>query len=639
MSNLWRELRTGEIANWPSADRCLFISSVVFLLYLYAALLVAYLAYSANRPSFIAPGGLSLLETVSQVTVAAWAVLVLTSFVLRRRAAESDWFVHLPIQLYALNSAFFSYMMGPLTTPFFPFAFLGGMLVAIPLFGYGPTLGGAASMVFLVLGASIAEQLHLLPYAPLLQSWPMDDGQLSTVWLVGLGSFELVALLLSLILAILLIDQLRQRERALLEQGDHLREAAADLEALGSTLTARNEQLRQQAEQLEMARDVAQASDLAKSRFLSRVSHETRTPLSGILGFAELLKGRHFGDLTERQAMYVQHIQESGQHLFELINDLLDVTKLETGAVDLNIERVSPAELVLEVVENLEPARLQKELEIINDVGDEAPALEVDRRRFRQILYNLLSNAMKFTPRCGSVGVRWRPESSGWLCIEIWDDGIGIARHELQAIFEEFHQVDRERDEALGGSGIGLSLASRLAELHGGRIRVESEPGRGSTFGVILPRAQEEAAASRAAGVSNDESSISEQPRRNVRVLVAEDNAANAAVVRGLLEIRGIEPILVSNGPDAVETVLEQLPMLVLMDIQMPGFDGFEALRRIRADERSAEIPVLAMTAGAGERDLSRYLDAGFDALIPKPIDSSQLDDELERFLPDSSRA
>ncbi|MEE2672965.1 MAG: ATP-binding protein [Myxococcota bacterium] len=251
--------------------------------------------------------------------------------------------------------------------------------------------------------------------------------------------------------------------------------------------TRLNKQLKEQAEDLAEARDAAQASDAAKSRFLSQVSHETRTPLSGILGFTELLELRHFGELNERQAGYVGQIRESGEHLLELINDLLDVTRLDTDKVDLSLEDVSPAEVVLEVVQNLELGSREKGISIVNEVGADAPILRVDRRRFRQSLYNLLSNALKFTQAGCAVGLRWRIESRGWLCIEVWDEGIGIAAEELEPIFDEFHQVDRKRDEGLGGTGIGLALTRRLAELHGGHVRVESELGRGSSFFLVMP--------------------------------------------------------------------------------------------------------------------------------------------------------
>jgi signal transduction histidine kinase/CheY-like chemotaxis protein len=406
-------------------------------------------------------------------------------------------------------------------------------------------------------------------------------------------------------------------------------------------LTERGEHLREANEELKKARDAAQASDMAKSRFLSQVSHETRTPLSGILGFTELLELPHFGELNERQASFVRQIRESGEHLLELINDLLDVTRLDTGTVELALEDVSPAEVVLEVVDNVERGSPEKGISIVNEVGADAPTLRVDRRRFRQSLYNLLSNALKFTPAGGTAGLRWRIEPGGWLCIEVWDQGIGIAAEELESIFDEFHQVDRKRDEALGGSGMGLGLTRRLAELHGGHVRVESEVGRGSSFFLVMPLASQQpgSGAGRVPLKRRSKTPDWRAPDAGVRVLVVDDNPANVALIQGLLEVRGIDPIVARSGQEAVALVSRERPQLVLMDIQMPGCNGFEALAQIRAHESLAAIPIVAMTASASESDQTRYLDAGFDAFLSKPIDSVKLDDQLKRFVLPTTQA
>ncbi|MFP8875548.1 MAG: ATP-binding protein [Myxococcota bacterium] len=401
-----------------------------------------------------------------------------------------------------------------------------------------------------------------------------------------------------------------------------------------------NQQLQDQAEDLSEARDAAQASDVAKSRFLSWVSHETRTPLSGILGFTELLEDRHFGELNERQAGFVQHIRESGDHLLELINDLLDVTQITMGAVTLSVEDVSPADVVLEVVQNVELGSREKGISVVNEVGPDAPLLRADRRRLRQSLYNLLSNALKFTPAGGGVGIRWSLVPGGRLCIEVWDQGIGIAATDLESIFDEFYQVDRKRDELLGGSGIGLTLTRRLADLHGGEVRVESELGRGSSFFLVLPLASQQP------GPDTDrvpQERHSEKPAQHVfdsatRVLVVDNDPANLAVIQGLLEVRGIVPIAARGGWEAVGLVGEARPQLVLMDIHMPDCDGFDALAQIRAHESLASIPVVAMTASASESDQARYIEAGFDAFLSKPIDSIKLDAQLNRFMSPSAR-
>ena len=395
-----------------------------------------------------------------------------------------------------------------------------------------------------------------------------------------------------------------------------------------------NDQLREQANYLLEARDAAEASDAAKSRFLSWVSHETRTPLGGILGFAELLENRHYGKLNEDQEEFVKGIRESGDHLLELIDDLLDVTKISMGSIDLSVERVSAAEVVLEVVQNLEGGGHDTETSIINEVGPDAPTLQVDRRRMRQSLYNLLSNALKFTPSGRKVGLRWTLERDSWICIEVWDEGIGIAEENLDRIFDEFYQVDRKRDEALGGSGIGLALTRRLARLHGGEVRVRSQLDRGSSFFLVLPIARpdsEELAAPEADTRKLDESR-SDRIDPAFRVLVVDDDPATLRIIQGLLRVRGIKAMIARDGQEAVSIARQEHPQLVLMDIHMHGCDGFQALAQIRSDRALAEIPVVAMTASASESDRARYMEAGFDAFLPKPIDSTKLESQLKRF-------
>jgi CheY-like chemotaxis protein/anti-sigma regulatory factor (Ser/Thr protein kinase) len=249
-------------------------------------------------------------------------------------------------------------------------------------------------------------------------------------------------------------------------------------------------------------------------------------------------------------------------------------------------------------------------------------------------LYNLLSNAFKFSRDGGVVGIRWRHEREGWVCVEVWDRGIGIADGDLDRVFEDFYQVDRKRDEAMGGSGIGLALTRRLAALHGGEVRVESTVGRGSSFLLILP-----------AGSGSSEPAVSDagrgdipmepemyEPDPSARVLVVDDNPANVRVIEGLLRVRGIEPVVARSGEAGVRLAKEERPTLILMDIHMPDCDGFEALARIRSVAGLADVPVLAMTASASDVERERYVRAGFDGFVAKPIESRALDQQIGRF-------
>ena len=399
------------------------------------------------------------------------------------------------------------------------------------------------------------------------------------------------------------------------------------------------ETLRGQATDLIEAKEMAEAADIAKSRFLSWVSHETRTPLSGVLGFSELLENRHYGELNEEQAGFVKGIRESGNHLLELIDDLLDVTKITMGSVSLAVEKVQPDEVVVEVVQNVELGIGQRAITIVNEVGPNTPVLSVDRRRFRQCLYNLLSNAVKFTSSGRSVGIRWRVEQEGWLCLEVWDQGIGIDESDLNRVFEDFYQVDRKRDEALGGSGIGLAVTRRLAELHGGRVRVRSQMGRGSNFELLLPLAAPESRGgdeSCAPAIAmEDEPGFSTD--RGFRMMVVDDEPANLAVMKSFLEIRGVSPLLATGGYEAITLAARERPQLILMDIHMSACDGFEALEKIRANDDLSGVQVVAMTASASESDRVRYVEAGFDGFLAKPIASLKLDELLNQFVPSSA--
>ncbi len=396
------------------------------------------------------------------------------------------------------------------------------------------------------------------------------------------------------------------------------------------------QKLRDQATDLIKAKETAEASDIAKSRFLSWVSHETRTPLSGVLGFSELLENRHYGELNEEQAGFVQSIRESGNHLLELIDDLLDVTKITMGSVNLTLENVSPGDVVLEVVQNVESGSRGERVAIINEVGPDCPMLRVERRRLRQCLYNLLSNAVKFTSPGRAVGIRSRLDREGWLCLEVWDQGIGIEEKDLGRVFDDFYQVDSKRDEALGGSGIGLAVTRRLAQLHGGEVRAQSEVGRGSTFQLVMPIADPQLQVETIPGVARPlgEEAAEYSAEGELRLMVVDDEPANLAVIKGLLEVRGIEPIMATGGYEAVTLGNRERPYLVLMDIHMPDCDGFEALAQIRKNKTLAGVSVVAMTASASESDRARYVEAGFDGFLAKPINSAKLDDLLNDLAP-----
>jgi signal transduction histidine kinase len=228
-------------------------------------------------------------------------------------------------------------------------------------------------------------------------------------------------------------------------------------------------------------------ADRAKTHFLSSMSHELRTPLNAILGFSDLLYGQHFGNLNDKQIKYVNQIDDSGKHLLSLISDLLDVSRIDAGAMELDLGNVSPSEFINATVSMMSNQFKGKKIRVKTSIEPTLPVVTADLRKCKQILINLLSNALKYTPEGGQVEIRAARGVDSQARIEVSDTGIGIEADELDKIFSEFYQADSVRDGKLGGTGIGLALTRRLVELHGGEIGVESEPGKGSTFWFTLP--------------------------------------------------------------------------------------------------------------------------------------------------------
>ena len=369
-------------------------------------------------------------------------------------------------------------------------------------------------------------------------------------------------------------------------------------------------------EAAEAREKVAAAANRAKSEFLANMSHELRTPLNGVLGMAQSLTDEQ---LTTSQQERVAIIRRSSEALLSVLNDLLDLSKIEANAFDLEVVEFDLAGLLTGVETAYRPLALKKNVEfsVVLEAGA-AGAYRGDSARIRRILYSLVDNAVKFTDR-GEITVSAQAEADG-LCLRVTDTGIGIGAHDLEHLFEEFFQADATRTRRHGGAGLGLAVTRELAAAMGGVIGAASEPGRGSTFTLRLSL-ERVAAVQAPAAQAIPAASEGEEP---LRVLAAEDNETNQLVLKTLLGVAGIEPTIVDDGAQALAAWEAQTWDIVLMDIQMPVMDGVEATRAIRrreAETGRAHTPILAVTANAMTHQVSEYMAIGIDGVTPKPID------------------
>jgi PAS domain S-box-containing protein len=388
------------------------------------------------------------------------------------------------------------------------------------------------------------------------------------------------------------------------------------------------------------ARENAEAANRAKSDFLAKMSHELRTPLNSIIGFSQLLEEESFGPLNERQRRYITNVLTSGRQLLDLINDVLDLSKVEAGRMELSLVHAAPLPLLQESLSLFEPLAAAGELRLTLEAEPQLPAILVDVTRVRQILYNLIGNAIKFTGPGGTITLRAGPAAPRapagppMLRVTVHDTGAGIRPEDLERIFREFEQVDSDNVRSQKGTGLGLALARRLAELHGGRIWAESELGRGSSFHVELPISPDSAPWVEPDRFAGTEVARWATPAPALApaslILMVEDDPVFAELLRQYLEDGGYRVAHVSSSERVLEKVAELRPDAITLDIVMPGRDGLAALRELKADPRTAGIPVMVVSV-IDERVRGLALGA-FDWLV-KPVQREALVATMQRAL------
>jgi signal transduction histidine kinase/CheY-like chemotaxis protein len=384
-----------------------------------------------------------------------------------------------------------------------------------------------------------------------------------------------------------------------------------------SALALVNAKLYRQLEQQSAALEVASQH---KSEFLASMSHELRTPLNAIIGFSEVLLERMFGELNERQDDYLRDIWSSGKHLLELLNDILDLSKIEAGQMVLSRSEFAVRESLEYCLSMVRERALRQRILLSLDVDPQVGLLDADRLRFRQVLLNLLSNAVKFTPEGGRVDVRASIRDQD-LVVEVADTGPGVPAEDRQRIFDAFQQGARHPEQT-EGTGLGLTLSKRILELHGGRIWVESEAGQGSTFGFALPAVFGDAALTSATQAGLDSGLPTEAPGPGPTVVVVEDDRRSFDLLRVYLEGVGARVVSARDGQEGLDTVRRLSPAGVVLDILLPGIDGWEVLARLKADSATAAIPVVVVSM-LDER--GRGFALGAAEYLVKPVSKDQL--------------
>jgi signal transduction histidine kinase/DNA-binding NarL/FixJ family response regulator len=425
------------------------------------------------------------------------------------------------------------------------------------------------------------------------------------------------------------------------------------------------QRLAERTSELSYANNELSRAARAKDEFLATMNHELRTPLHAVMLYAQSLQTQRPGPLNDRQRRAVGGILESAGHLLLLINDFLDIAKLDAGKLDLDVERIDVKSACQSTLRLVSELAIQKGIELAFAFDSNVQSVAADGRRLKQMLVNLLSNAIKFTPEQGKIGleVRGKPHDN-LVQFTVWDTGIGIAPADLKRLFQPFVQLEGYQSHHFGGTGLGLFLVYRMAELHGGSVTVNSEPGSGSRFTISLPwhhhhlTSTPDALPTRSTanghkGVEegleigaiphashnlhhNDKTSAA--PSGNVpTILIADDNETNLSVLSDFLHEWNCRLLFARTGAEALHRCKTETPNLVLMDIQMPGMHGFDVIRALRSDPELCHTPIIALTALTMPGDRERCFAVGADDYLSKPIHVERLTLLLNTYLRNNS--
>ena len=416
-----------------------------------------------------------------------------------------------------------------------------------------------------------------------------------------------------------MLEQIQQNEGALQRAHDQLEqrvtERTAELEEAKGKVEAFSSSILQAKEELERASKF-------KDQFLSTMSHELRTPLNAVLGFSDLLADERYGPLNDRQQRYVKHIHSGGKHLLKLISDILDLSKIEAGRMELTIEEVTVASAFAEVIGSLYPLA-EKKMQSLSQADEHKLRVRADSMRFKQVLMNLVGNAIKFTPEGGRIELVAR-QVEDEVRIEIHDNGPGIPPEQQQRIFEAFFRL-REKGSATEGTGLGLAITARLVELHGSKLGIESRPGEGACFYFSLPLGI----------VSPDQPADEAHPpvpraRKAPRILIVENNAVTGQLIQSQLTSSGYETLRCDQPERAMEIAAEHQPDAITLDLLMEPIHGLEILLQLKNDPRTLKIPVIVVTI-VDQPGIGTAL--GADEYLIKPVDKATLLAAVERCL------